>query len=251
MGLFQSLSKSVNDNTHTCVPKKNTEIGILLSKLDANPSKDDREFKIIKRLEVDTRKLQMSLATMMDNETFKQFDTYQMISEKMPAFVLEKQPRGVLMTTYAWDYPRYYDIYGSTDTNDDIKQILITYISTDTADIVLQYCGDTFLFSVKTRQHWGMVITMYTLVVGDALTIHSGYSEQSGRSNRVRINKDYDKKLLMYLAYIIHEISEVGHVSYNRYQRRIFDNIEFHFPAFMAFEILEKPRPPPREHMEV
>eukprot|EP01083_Nonionella_stella_P149688 475781_1 len=269
MGNFWTSDEDKNETkspaSHT------TDIVTLLAELNANPSKDTREFEIIGRQEVNRQRLLESLEEVKDNlnerldqvsEAFKQFETYQMVMEQMPLYVLTKKPiGGEDKANFSWNFQtiQYYDVYGAdTDINDKMKDVLLSFFTSVIADIVMRYCGaNALLFSAKKGTSGGMTLTTTTLIIEDALEISSTYSEKSGRSNDYKLNKKYDKKLHMYLTWLVSVLHHGTGSSDSRFSRldyynQVFSCIDINkyaFRDFVAFEILEKPRPPPREHI--
>eukprot|EP01083_Nonionella_stella_P089168 248773_1 len=259
MGNFWSSDENTISNKNPNSPRiYSTEIMTLLSELNSNPS-DTREFKIIKRQGINTQKLLESLEEIKDDETFKQFETYQMVMEHMPLYVLSKEPiGGELESDWNMQWPEYYEVYGAdTDIKDKTKDVLLSFFTPVIADIVMQYCGDNaLLFSCKMgRSGACSTLTTTTLIIGDALEIYSTYSEKSGRSNGFKLNKKYDKQLHLYLGWLVSVLQYDNNwgKEWDCRHHRVFRNIDinnkFAFRAFVRFEILEKPRPPPREHI--
>eukprot|EP01083_Nonionella_stella_P175145 609049_1 len=83
--------------------------------------------------------------------------------------------------------------------------------------------------------------------VADALTITSTCSEKSGSGCVIKVGQQYNKRLLMYVAWIIHTISSTQ----SRFGGRIFWRVSFNYYAFMRYEILGEERPPPKKRENV
>eukprot|EP01083_Nonionella_stella_P017440 48799_1 len=250
---FTSESKPQNDSPTNCnnvnnVPVPKTEIEILLSeelsKLNSNASDDPAlfeeiesvQFEEIDHFNVDLHKLQASLEGLKYHETFGACDTYQMVRAKTPRFVISKRKIDETVNHHYFGSPSYYDVYGHHGLNDEIKIILISYISSDISDIILQYCGDgELLFSAKMYSSGYMTLSTTTLVIGDALTIDCTYSEKSGKHDSIKMNDKYDKRFHMYLVWIANELSQ--------YEQGIFRSWLFNFHAFMRYEMSGQQRP--------
>ena len=230
MGVTQSEDKD---------PEIDHEISRLLSELnenDSNISSSD-EFKQLTRYEIDTPKFQQSLESMRNDETFKKYNTYNIVMQNMPSFVASKKKE----KDYRPGSPIYFFVYAAIDKI-QLQQTLISlsiFDSLDLIDIILQYCGDgELLFAVKkTVSGRYMTLSTTTLSIdGDNFIISSTYSK-AGWSGFVKLSDKYDKKLYMYLGYIIHNLSKNRDCKLSR-------GVMFHLDEFMRYEIEGNPRPP-------
>eukprot|EP01084_Bolivina_argentea_P279978 478721_1 len=167
MGLTSSKKKKEKVNSR----KKQqstayTEITDLLLKMndDLKPKLLPIEsFKEIGRIEVDLERLKKNLEQMKDDKTFQQYNTYQMICDKLPIYVISKRKvTDKEHYSHYYDPPTYYDVYGQSTSNDKMKQILIQFIDNDDiVDIITQYIGNDgdLLFSAKYAQSGGGTLT--------------------------------------------------------------------------------------------
>eukprot|EP01084_Bolivina_argentea_P279980 478726_1 len=259
MGLTSSKKKKEKVNSR----KKQqstayTEITDLLLKMnnDLRPKLLPIEtLEQIGRTEINLERLKNNLEKMKDNPTFQKYNTYQMICDKLPIYVISKRKLedkdsiSKRKTLRSKRPPTYYDIYGAYTSNDKLEEILIEFIdNNDIITIITQYIGNDgdLLFSAKYAQSGGGTLTDTRLTINGILNINHCYSEKSGQSSSVRIiNKDYDKKLYMYLVWIIHELSVRDYKNWEH--RPIFNYLDFRYDNFMKYEIREEPRPPPRK----
>ena len=146
---------------------------------------------------------------MKNDKTFK-IQYIQHDHEKNPVICNPNDKENETDTEYYWgSRPMYYFVYGS---NHKIKQTLSLSIfnSLDLIDIILQFCGDgELLFLMKKTTSGGMTLSTTTLSIdGDAFIISSTYSEKTGQSGFIKLSDKYDKKLYMYLGWIIYELSQ-------------------------------------------
>ncbi len=127
---------------------------------------------------------------MKDNPTFQKYNTYQMICDKLPIYVISQRKLEDKDGYYGGYYgpPTYYDIYGAYTSNDKLEEILIEFIdNNDIITIITQYIGNDgdLLFSAKYAQSGGGTLTDTRLTINGTLNINH-YSEKSGQSSSVQ-----------------------------------------------------------------
>eukprot|EP01083_Nonionella_stella_P222068 792761_1 len=126
MGLTSSKKKKEKVNSR----KKQqstayTEITDLLLKMnnDLRPKLLPIEtLEQIGRTEINLERLKNNLEKMKDNPTFQKYNTYQMICDKLPIYVISKRKLEHKDGYYGGYYgpPTYYDIYGEYTSNDKL-----------------------------------------------------------------------------------------------------------------------------------
>eukprot|EP01084_Bolivina_argentea_P133365 235355_1 len=214
--------------------KHQAQISTLCAVLNSKPSYE--ELQIIDQKEINAHKLKISLQKFRKNATFQKYNTYNMVINNMPSFIVLKQKVNRNDNDqFGWGASEtYHDIYGSDKKRKQIHLIMMKYIELpDIVDIILQYSGtEQFLFSIKTSHSGGgFTFSTSTLSINDVLSISDNYSEKSGSRKGIKINKKYDKKILMYLAWIVSELS-IGY-------------FKIDFQEFMKYEIKGYTRPKP------